>query len=52
MVLSAAATAQYQAILHWDLTSPIEAKAFAYAPPAGATKIPFHTDMFTGGGEK
>jgi hypothetical protein len=43
---------QYQAILHWDLTSPIDAKSFAYVPPAGATKIPFHTNMFTGGGDK
>ena len=43
---------QYQAILHWDLTSPIDPKSFAYVPPSGATKIPFHTDMFTGGGEK
>ena len=43
---------QYQAIMHWDLTSPIDAKAFVYEPPAGATKIPFHTNMFTRGGEK
>jgi len=28
---------QYQAILHWDLTSPIDANAFVYVPAAGAT---------------
>jgi len=43
---------QYQAILHWDLTSPIDANAFVYVPAAGATKIPFTTNMFTRGGEK
>ena len=43
---------QYQAILHWDLTSPVDPKAFEYVPPSGATKIPFHTNIFTRGGEK
>ena len=43
---------QYQAVLHWDLTSPLDAKAFAYVPPSGATKIPFHTNLFARGGEK
>ena len=43
---------QYQAILHWDLNSPIDAKSFTFAPPSGATKIPFATNMFARGGDK
>jgi hypothetical protein len=43
---------QYQAILHWDLKSPISDKSFAFEPPSGATKIPFATNIFASGGDK
>ncbi|MFL6593763.1 MAG: DUF2092 domain-containing protein [Luteimonas sp.] len=43
---------QYQAILHWDLTPKMDAKAFAYVPPSGATKIPFHSNFLARGGDK
>ncbi|WP_411197600.1 DUF2092 domain-containing protein [Sphingomonas sp. C3-2] len=31
---------QYTAVLHWDLTTPVEASALAFTPPADARKIP------------
>jgi len=43
---------QYQAILHWDQTSPISDKSFALEPPSGATKLPFATNIFSSGGDK
>ena len=43
---------QYQAILHWDLKPRMGAKSFAFVPPSGAAKIPFHTEVFAGGGDK
>ncbi|MFL6593638.1 MAG: DUF2092 domain-containing protein [Luteimonas sp.] len=43
---------QYQAVMHWNLNPSIDAKAFAYVPPAGVTKIPFHTSLAASGGDK
>lgn len=43
---------QYQAVLHWDLKPRMGAKSFAFEPPSGATRIPFHTEVFAGGGDK
>jgi hypothetical protein len=43
---------QYQAILHWNLTPTIDANAFAYVPPAGATKIPYTSNLSADGGDK
>jgi hypothetical protein len=43
---------QYQAILRWDLKPRMHAKSFSFEPPAGATKIPYHTELVAGGGDK
>jgi hypothetical protein len=38
--------------MHWNLNPSIDAKAFAYVPSAGVTKIPFHTSLAASGGDK
>ena len=43
---------QYQAVLHWDLTPRMNAKSFVFVPASGATKIPFHTELFARGGDQ
>lgn len=43
---------QYQAILRWDLKPSMGAKSFAFVPPSGATKIPYHTPLVAAGGEE
>ena len=43
---------QYQAILQWDLKPVIDAKSFAFVPPAGATKIEARTTLVAEGGGK
>lgn len=43
---------QYQAILHWDLKSRIDAKSFAFVPPSDATEIPVHTKLVADGGDE
>ena len=43
---------QYQAILHWDLAPKMDDKSFVFVPPSGATKIPYHTNLSSAGGDK
>lgn len=43
---------QYQAILHWDLQPRMAAKSFEFAPPSGATRIPYRTELVADGGDK
>ena len=43
---------QYQAILQWDLKPTIAPGAFAFVPPAGATKIAARTALVADGGAK
>ena len=41
---------QYQAVMAWNLTPAIDAKAFTFAPPASATEIPHRTQLVASGG--
>ena len=43
---------QYQAIMRWDLKPRIDAKAFTFVPPSGATLVPNHTELVAQGGDK
>ncbi|HSD17945.1 MAG TPA: DUF2092 domain-containing protein [Thermomonas sp.] len=43
---------QYQATLRWDLKPTFNAKSFVFAPPAGATKIPYNNPLAADGGDK
>ena len=43
---------QYQAIMRWDLKPSIDAKAFTFVPPSGATKVTNHTELVAQGGAK
>jgi len=43
---------QYQATLRWDLKPNIDAKAFVFVPPSGATKIPYNNPLVADGGDK
>jgi hypothetical protein len=43
---------QYQAVMRWDLKPRIDAKAFTFVPPSGATKVPNHTELVAQGGDK
>ena len=43
---------QYQVIMRWDLKPQIDAKAFTFVPPSGATKVPHHTELVAEGGGK
>jgi hypothetical protein len=40
---------QYQATLHWDLKPRIHNSTFEFAPPKGATEIPFDVAANTDG---
>lgn len=43
---------QYQALMRWDLKPRIDANAFTFVPPAGATKVTNHTELVAQGGDK
>ncbi len=43
---------QYQAMLKWDLKPAIDAKSFAFVPPANATRIEARTALVAEGGGK
>jgi hypothetical protein len=40
---------QYSATLNWNVDERADAGRFKFSPPAGATKIPFATELFSSG---